>query len=64
VATRLFQSLESHGAGDHESFIPGELGFGGAAHGLPASTVGRGTVLARELVDGVTNRAAPTSGGR
>jgi len=29
VAIRLFQSLESHGAGDHESFTPGELGFGG-----------------------------------
>jgi hypothetical protein len=28
VAIRLFQVLESHGAGDHESFTLDELGFG------------------------------------
>ena len=61
MAIRLFQSLESHGAGHHESFTRTSSV---SAPGLPASTVGRGTVRARELVDGVTNRAAPTSDGR
>jgi hypothetical protein len=41
VAIRLFQVLESHVAGAHESFTPGEIGFGARPPGLDGQAVAR-----------------------
>lgn len=65
MAIRLFPSLESHGAGDHESFTLHELG---SVHGLPASTVGETARTTKRLtwalsVPAVANTSAESRDG-